>query len=211
MLGSLIRSAGLVSGGGTASADVAITRSPPGSKHRAGPVEQFRLLLARSWRQVNRAKFANATRVRASSWCLMGCACAPQVSRHTSNVDIRISGREIRHRQTERARERSDGRIDGSSGLSVEVEPSFAQPFILSKPYIDFSFLSTHPGGIPAFSMRVSVGTPFERGCTCRWVALSFPAPILQVVTGRTNAIDGSLWNEARLSPNRRHGAGANR
>ena len=31
---------------------------------RAGPVEQFRLLLARSWRQVNRAKFANMTRVR---------------------------------------------------------------------------------------------------------------------------------------------------
>ncbi len=36
-----------------------------GKKERkAGPLEQFRLLMARSWRQVNRAKFANATRVR---------------------------------------------------------------------------------------------------------------------------------------------------
>lgn len=32
-------------------------------RQRAGFVEQFRLLLARSWRQVNRAKFANITRV----------------------------------------------------------------------------------------------------------------------------------------------------
>lgn len=63
VLGSLIRSAGLVSGGGTStSSDVAIVPSPNESK--AGPLEQFRLLLARSWRQVNRAKFANATRVR---------------------------------------------------------------------------------------------------------------------------------------------------
>lgn len=34
---------------------------------RAGPMEQFRLLLSRSWRQVNRAKFANITRVSAAS------------------------------------------------------------------------------------------------------------------------------------------------
>ena len=36
----------------------------PRIRRRAGLVEQFRLLLSRSWRQVNRAKFANMTRVR---------------------------------------------------------------------------------------------------------------------------------------------------
>lgn len=60
-LGTLIRSAGLVSGGSTG---VPTTRSL--SEAKAGPLEQFRLLLARSWRQVNRAKFANATRVSTS-------------------------------------------------------------------------------------------------------------------------------------------------
>lgn len=39
----------------------------PGRGQRAGPLEQFRLLLSRSWRQVNRAKFANVTRVRTTT------------------------------------------------------------------------------------------------------------------------------------------------
>eukprot|EP00752_Nemacystus_decipiens_P009766 g8722.t1 len=67
VLGTLIRSAGLVSGGATITSGgdaAAITRSP--GEGKAGPLEQFRLLLARSWRQVNRAKFANATRVIAN-------------------------------------------------------------------------------------------------------------------------------------------------
>ncbi|CAM9887442.1 unnamed protein product [Ascophyllum nodosum] len=38
----------------------------PRIRRRAGLVEQFRLLLSRSWRQVNRAKFANMTRVVAN-------------------------------------------------------------------------------------------------------------------------------------------------
>ncbi|CAN0023380.1 unnamed protein product, partial [Sphacelaria rigidula] len=40
-----------------------LLRRGHGRRGRAGPLEQFRLLLARSWRQVNRAKFANITRV----------------------------------------------------------------------------------------------------------------------------------------------------
>lgn len=41
----------------------AVRRRGGDGVERAGAMEQFRLLLARSWRQVNRAKFANATRV----------------------------------------------------------------------------------------------------------------------------------------------------
>ncbi|CAM9357176.1 unnamed protein product [Scytosiphon promiscuus] len=51
--------------------DVRVSRARKGAKnggraHGAGPLEQFKLLMARSWRQVNRAKFANATRVIAN-------------------------------------------------------------------------------------------------------------------------------------------------
>lgn len=42
----------------------ALALEPRARRRRAGLVEQFRLLLSRSWRQVNRAKFANMTRVR---------------------------------------------------------------------------------------------------------------------------------------------------
>lgn len=44
--------------------DDALALEPRARRRRAGLVEQFRLLLSRSWRQVNRAKFANMTRVR---------------------------------------------------------------------------------------------------------------------------------------------------
>lgn len=58
---------------GAAAKDVRRAKRGAGGRGEGpGPMEQFRLLLARSWRQVNRAKFANATRVRTIGG---GCCC----------------------------------------------------------------------------------------------------------------------------------------